>query len=400
MRCKVIEHPVEVAGFRFGWASAGIKPSRRPDCGLIVADRPAAAGAVFTTNRFAAAPVEVGRERVGKGRLQALFVNSGNANACTGAVGIRDAARTSRMVAAELGIAPDLVAPLSTGVIGVSLPMGRIERGVRESVRSARAGGIWKFARAIRTTDAFSKVAAQSIRLGGETVTVAGVAKGAGMISPDMATLLVFVLTDARLSSAGARWLAREVAAGSFNQLTVDGDTSTNDSLYVLASGRRGPALGRSGQDLSRLRDAAVAIGERLARWVALDGEGATRAVRIEVTGAATVADARRVADAVGGSTLVKAALHGSDPNWGRIACAVGYSGARFEPGRVTIAVEDVVVFRRGVGVAGARTKARRRMAAEEFSIRIGLGAGRGVARVITSDLSPAYVRFNSAYTT
>lgn len=304
------------------------------------------------------------------------------------------------MVAAELGIAPGLVAPLSTGVIGVPLPMGRIERGVRESVRSARAGGIWKFARAIRTTDAFSKVAAQRIRLGGETVTVAGVAKGAGMISPDMATLLVFILTDARLSSDRARWLAREVAAGSFNQLTVDGDTSTNDSLYVLASGRRGPALGRSGRELTRLRDAAVAIGERLARWVALDGEGATRAVRIEVTGAATVADARRVADAVGGSTLVKAALHGSDPNWGRIACAVGYSGARFEPGRVTIAVEDVVVFRRGVGVAGARTKARRRMAAEEFSIRIGLGAGRGMARVITADLSPAYVRFNSAYTT
>jgi glutamate N-acetyltransferase/amino-acid N-acetyltransferase len=400
LRCKVIEHPVEVAGFRFGWASAGIKPSRRPDCGLIVTEQPAAAGAVFTTNRFAAAPVELGRERVGKGRLQALFINSGNANACTGAVGVRDAARTSRMVAAELGIAPGLVAPLSTGVIGVPLPMGRIERGVRESARSARAGGIWKFARAIRTTDAFSKVAAQRIRLGGETVTVAGVAKGAGMISPDMATLLVFVLTDARLSSARARWLAREVAAGSFNQLTVDGDTSTNDSLYVLASGCRGPALGRSGQDLSRLRDAAVAIGERLARWVALDGEGATRAVRIEVTGAATMADARRVADAVGGSTLVKAALHGSDPNWGRIACAVGYSGARFEPGRVTIAVEDVVVFRRGVGVAGARTKARRRMAAEEFSIRIGLGAGRGMARVITSDLSPAYVRFNSAYTT
>ena len=303
-------------------------------------------------------------------------------------------------MATELGISADLVAPLSTGVIGVPLPMGRIERGIRESVRSARPGRIWKFARAIRTTDAFSKVASQRIRIGGETVTIAGVAKGAGMIAPDMATLLVFVLTDARLSPDRARWMAREVAAGSFNQLTVDGDTSTNDSLYVLASGRKGPALGRAGRDLSKLRDAAVSVGERLARWVALDGEGATRAVRVEVTGAATVADARRVADAVGGSTLVKAALHGSDPNWGRIACAVGYSGARFDPARVTIAIEDVVVFRRGVGVPGARTKARRRMAAEEFRLHIALGAGRGSARVITSDLSPAYVRFNSAYTT
>lgn len=399
MRRVVRELPIEVAGFRFGAAACGIKPSRRPDCGLIVAEEPAAAGAVFTRNRFAAAPVEIGRERLRAGRLQALFVNSGNANACTGRRGLADARRICGLLGREMGVPPGLVAPLSTGVIGVPLPMPKLGRGVVAAVRSARTDGVWRFANAIRTTDAFSKVTTEVVRVGGRRVRVVGIAKGAGMIAPDMATLLVFVLTDARLSPAQARWLAAQVAGGSFNDLTVDGDTSTNDSLYVLASGRAGHGPVRRSQ-LGGLRDAAVSVGDQLARMVALDGEGATKAVELTVSGARSAADARQVAEAVSRSLLVKTAFHGADPNWGRIACAVGYSRARFEPSRVSIWIDDVQVFRRGAGVAGAAARARRKMLREEFSVRISLGTGLGRARRITSDLSPAYVRFNSAYTT
>ncbi len=399
MRRVVRETPIEVAGFRFGAASAGIKPSRKSDCGLIVADEPATVGAVFTRNRFAAAPVLVGRERVRGGRLQALFVNSGNANACTGGQGLADARRTCRVVGQELGLAPDLVAPLSTGVIGVPLPMARLERGVAATVKNASARGLWRFARAIRTTDAFSKVATETVRVGGRQVTVVGVAKGAGMIAPDMATLLVTILTDAALSPAQARWLAREVAGGSFNELSVDGDSSTNDSLYVLASGAAGNSIAQGRGPLGPLRRAAVQIGDRLARMVAIDGEGATKAVSIEVSGAASASAARRVAETVSRSLLVKTAFHGADPNWGRIACAVGYSGVAFEPSAVSIWIDDVAVFRRGGGCGGVAARARRRMMREEFSVRIKIGTGTGRARMITSDLSPAYVRFNSAYT-
>ncbi len=396
----VRETPIRVAGFRFGASACGIKPSRRADCAVVVADEPAAVGAVFTRNAFAAAPVRVGQERVADGRLQALVVNSGNANACTGARGLADARRSCRIMAEHVGIGHELVAPLSTGVIGQPLPMARLERGIARAVRDATPGGAWRFARAIRTTDAFSKVVHERVRVGARRATVLGIAKGAGMIAPDMATLLVFLFTDAALSPAQARWLAREVGRGSFNELSVDGDTSTNDSLYVLASGRAGNRVARSRDALDGLRRTAVGVGERLARMVALDGEGATKAVEIDVTGAASVAAARRVAETLSRSLLVKTAFHGADPNWGRIACAVGYSGVAFEPRKVSIAIDDVVVFRGGSGVAGARARARRRMMRDEFCVRVRLGSGPGRARMITSDLSPAYVRFNSAYTT
>lgn len=400
MKRKVRETPVEVPGFRFGGAACGIKPSRRSDCGVIVADQPVTAAAVFTRNRFAAAPVVVGRERIAAGSLQAVVVNSGNANACTGKQGLADAERSCRIAAGQLGIRPDQVAPLSTGVIGVPLPMAKLERGIRAALTGASERGLWRFARAIRTTDAFSKVAVRRLRFAGKSVTVAGVAKGAGMIAPDMATLLVFVLTDAKLSGAQARTLAREVARGSFNELSVDGDTSTNDSLYVLASGAAANAAVRGAKAFDPLVGAAVEVGDELSRMVAIDGEGATKAVSIEVTGATSDSAARRVVETIGRSLLVKTAFHGADPNWGRIACAAGYSGVGFDPAKVSIAIEDVVVFRRGAGVSGTAARARRRMLRDEFSVRVKLGGGKGRARMITSDLSPAYVRFNSAYTT
>lgn len=401
MKRDVAERPIVVPGFRFGGVACGVKKSGAPDCAVVIADAPAAAGAVFTRNAFCAAPVVVGRERIRAGKLQAVVANSGNANACTGARGLADARRMCAATASALGIDAKLVAPSSTGIIGVELPMKKLEDGIARAVADASEEGLWRFARAIMTTDAYPKVASATARIGGKKVTVAGIGKGAGMIAPDMATLLVYIVTDAAVDGRTAAWLAREVAARPFNELTVDGDTSTNDTLYLLASGAAGNA--RITGDGSARRALARAVGEvagEIARLVALDGEGATRAVTIDVRGAGSDRDATRVARAVGRSQLVKTAFFGVDPNWGRIACAIGYSGADIDPAKVSIRIGDVEVFRRGAGVAAAREQARAVMAEPEFTVSIVLGRGPGRARLLTSDLSKDYVDLNSAYST
>jgi len=397
----VVEREILVPGFRFAGVSCGIKKSGAPDCALLIADQPAAAGAVFTRNRFSAAPVVLGRERVRRGKLQALVVNSGNANACTGAQGMADAEHACAVTAGALGIDPGLVAASSTGIIGVPLPMSKLTVGIEQAVAAARHDGLWRFARAIMTTDAFPKVASATVPVGRRRVTVAGIGKGAGMIAPDMATLLVFLVTDAALDRRTAAWLAREVGARPFNELTVDGDTSTNDSLFLLASGAAGNAVITGDGPARRALARAVAeVAGEIARLVAVDGEGATRVVTVEVRGAATDRDATRVARAVGRSQLVKTAFFGVDPNWGRIACAVGYSGVAVDPARVSIKIGDVEVFRAGAGVSDAKEPARRVMGQLEFTVRIAVGKGRGKARVMTTDLSKDYVELNSAYST
>ena len=401
MKRDVVEREILVPGFRFGGVVAGVKKSGLPDCGIVVADRPAAAGAVFTRNTFCAAPVTVGRERVKDGKLQAVIVNSGNANACTGKQGLADARGMCATAAKALGIAPTLVAPSSTGMIGVELPMDRLGPGIERAVADATPDGLWRFARAIMTTDAFPKVATAKARVGGKTVTVAGIGKGAGMISPNMATLLVYVVTDAAVDRRSAAWLAREVAARPFNELTVDGDSSTNDTLFLLASGAAGnTTITGDGAARKALARAVGEVAGEIARLVALDGEGATKAVQILVRGAASDRDAERIVRAVGSSQLVKTAFFGCDPNWGRIACAVGYSGVTVDPAKVSIRIGDVEVFRRGAGVAPAREKARAVMADPEFDVTIVVGRGKGTARLLSSDLSKDYVDLNSAYST
>ncbi|HEY8518017.1 MAG TPA: bifunctional glutamate N-acetyltransferase/amino-acid acetyltransferase ArgJ [Candidatus Binatia bacterium] len=401
MKIDVVERPILVPGFRFGGVACGIKKSGAPDCAVLIADRPAAAGAVFTRNRFCAAPVLVGRERVRRGKLQALVVNSGNANACTGKQGLADAERACAAVAEALSISPTLVAPASTGIIGVPLPMDRLEDGIARAVAEASSDGLWRFARAIMTTDAFPKVASESVTIGRRRVTVAGIGKGAGMIAPDMATLLVFIVTDAAVDAATARWLAREVGARPFNELTVDGDTSTNDTLYLLASGAAGnPVVTGDGAVRRALARAVDAVAGEIARLVACDGEGTTKVVTIHVQGARSEADAVRVARTVGRSQLVKTAFFGADPNWGRIACAIGYSGVAVDPQKVSIRIGGVEVFRRGGGIASAAEAARAVMQRPEFDVTIRLGQGRAQARLRTSDLSHDYVELNSAYST
>ena len=366
-----------------------------------MADRPATVGAAFTRNSFRAAPVDVASERVRRGRLQAIVVNSGNANACTGRRGLADARRSCAIAARSLGIDEKLVAPASTGIIGVPLPMGAVSAGVDVAATSLDADGLGRFARAIMTSDAYPKIAHTKLSLGRRRVTVAAVAKGAGMICPDMATLLVFFFTDAVLGVREARSLARRICDRSLNALSVDGDTSTNDSLFLLASGDAGnSAPAPASSALRSLEKAVDDLGWQIARLVAADGEGSTKLVTIEVSGAPSVEAARRVARTVGNSSLVKTAFFGSDPNWGRIACAVGYSGVPVEPERVSIRIGDAFVFRRGEGVGAGREKARIAMKRPEFAVRIDLGRGAAQARYVTGDLSTDYVRFNSAYST
>ena len=401
MKKKVDERGVRVPGFRFGAASCGIKKSGLADLALAMADRPATVGAAFTRNSFRAAPVDMASERVRRGRLQAIVVNSGNANACTGRRGLADARRSCAIAARSLGIDEKLVAPASTGIIGVPLPMGAVSAGVDVAATSLDADGLGRFARAIMTSDAYPKIAHTKLSLGRRRVTVAAVAKGAGMICPDMATLLVFFFTDAVLGVREARSLARRICDRSLNALSVDGDTSTNDSLFLLASGDAGnSAPAPASSALRSLEKAVDDLGWQIARLVAADGEGSTKLVTIEVSGAPSVEAARRVARTVGNSSLVKTAFFGSDPNWGRIACAVGYSGVPVEPERVSIRIGDAFVFRRGEGVGAGREKARIAMKRPEFAVRIDLGRGAAQARYVTGDLSTDYVRFNSAYST
>jgi glutamate N-acetyltransferase/amino-acid N-acetyltransferase len=402
VRLEIRERPLAVGGFRFAGVACGIKPSGRRDLALIHSETPATVAGLFTRNLVRAAPVVLAEQHVRDGRAQTVLINSGNANACTGAAGARVATAACRQTAIALGVPATSVIPCSTGKIGVPLPPVSMVRGVAHAVRKLSPDGLWRAARAMMTTDAFPKVASRTLRVGGRPVTIAGLAKGAGMIAPDLATLLVCVCTDARVPAAALRAWLGEAVAGSFNAITVDGDTSTNDTVLVLANGAAGNrALTRTSPAGRRFGAALAAVLRELADYVVADGEGATRRVRIVVRGATSDRAARQVARSIAGSLLVKTALYGGDPNWGRIVCAAGYAGVPVALERMTVRIGDVVVLRRGAPVAGVEPKAAKVMRARAFTVALDLGArGRGQAAITTSDLSPAYVRFNSAYST
>jgi glutamate N-acetyltransferase/amino-acid N-acetyltransferase len=403
MRVEVRERPLAVPGFRFAGVACGIKPSGRPDLALIVSDRPATVAGAFTRNRVRAVAVELAARNARAGRARAVLINSGNANACTGAAGERVARAACRQAAIALRVAVREVLPCSTGKIGVPLPAVPMARGVAKAVAALRPDGLWRAARAMMTTDAFPKVAVRRVRLGGRTVTIAGLAKGAGMIAPDMATLLVCVLTDARVPAPALRRFVRDAIAGSFNAITVDGDTSTNDTVLVLANGAAGNRpLGAGSAGGRRFGGALAEVMRDLADYVVADGEGATKRVRVRVHGARSERAARRVARSIAGSLLVKTALYGGDPNWGRIACAAGYAGVPLALARMSITIAGVPVLRRGTPASErAIRRAAGAMRTPAFTIAVDLGSGRRAeATVTTSDLSPAYVRFNSAYST
>jgi len=393
---------LRIPGFRACGVRAGIK-ARGLDLALLVSDAPAAVAGVFTRSSVVGAPVELCRRRVRSGFSRGVVVNSGCSNVATGERGRRDAAAMARRAALAVGAAPAEMLVASTGVIGKPLPMARIGRGIAAAAAGLSGFGLARAAEAIRTTDTFSKLAHTTCRLGGRRVTIAGIAKGSGMIEPDMGTLLAFLLTDAAASPVYLRGALRRAADASFNRVTVDGETSTSDTLLLFASGVAGNTTLRSPQG----RDARVfeaALGEvaiSLAREVARDGEGATRLVTVVVRQARTPAEAERAARRIANSLLVKTALFGGDANWGRILQTLGAGRIRLALVRTQVKLAGVVVFRRGTSTGpAARSRASRALRAKEIEVEVRLGVGRAQAQVWTCDLSYDYVRINADYTT
>ncbi|WP_075097973.1 bifunctional glutamate N-acetyltransferase/amino-acid acetyltransferase ArgJ [Sandaracinus amylolyticus] len=387
-----------VPGFRLAGISAGIKANGRPDLALIVADEPVSVAGVFTKNRVQAAPVRVAKERAKAGKARAVLVNSGNANACTGKAGLDATKRTTEAVAERLGISAKAVLPASTGVIGAVLPAETIVRGSDRLIEALSSEGGADFARAIMTTDQWPKVACAQIRIGRETATVLGIAKGAGMIHPDMATTLGFVITDAGASPALLRKLLKAAIDPTFNAVSVDGDTSTNDTVLLMASGKAGTVRAGS-KEAATLQAALTEVLGALAKSIVRDGEGARHVARIEVEGLANDRAARAVARTIATSPLVKTALHGRDANWGRILAAAGRAGVVFDPDRAEIRIGDETIVRGGMPVGkDAEARAATILQAAEYTIRVTLGKGRGRAHYLTCDLGPDYVAVNANY--
>ena len=392
-----------VKGFRFAGVHGGVKAGDVLDMGLIAADQPATAAGVFTENRVRAAPVKISERRLRSGFCQAVLVNSGNANACTGAQGRRAALALSKATAGALRVPQSLVVPASTGVIGVQLPEDRMLAAVPTLVEDLSEAGATRFARAIMTTDQGPKVARAEIKVGRTKCRILGVAKGAGMIHPNMATTLAFVTTDVSIHRATLAKILRRATEDTFNRATVDGDTSTNDSIYLLASGAAsGRPILEKGVAGRRFVGALTEVLESLAKKIVADGEGAEHLVRIETRGARTDADAVQIARTIACSQLVKTALHGCDPNWGRILAAAGRSGARFNPDHVSMKIGGVAIFERGTPVMTPKTEAKAAavMKRPEYTITLTVGRGRGLGHYWTCDLGHEYVRINADYRT
>ncbi len=392
---------IRVPGFKFAGVACGIKKSKKKDLALIFSERPATAAALFTTNRVKAAPVLVGMRRMRRGIIRAVIANSGNANACTGARGIRDAGAMCREAGIRLGINPRLVLPSSTGVIGVPLPMEKITSGIEKAAAVLSADSFSQAAEAILTTDRFAKAASTSFRVNSKKVVLAGMVKGAGMIAPNMATMLAYILTDAAVEAGTLRAVLKLAAEETFHCVTVDGDMSTNDTVLFLANGAAGNAPIRRGSRAERrLAEAARKVMKELAIKLVEDGEGATKVVEIFVVGARSVAAAKKVAFTVANSNLVKTAFFGSDPNFGRIMAAIGYAGVPIRPGRINVSFDGVTVVKNGIGVPSREKAAARILKRPLFRLKIHLHQGKASAFVWTSDLSHEYVRINSAYKT
>ena len=391
-------------GFRAAGVPARIKYEGRNDVALIVSDAPCAAAAMFTTNAVAAAPVVYDRAAVKGGRVQAILANSGCANACTGEDGLRDAELSALTTAGELGIDSGHVLVASTGVIGRRLPVDRLLAGMKAAAakleRSEAAGLAAE--RAVMTTDTKPKEAAVQTKIGGRTVTVGGMCKGSGMIEPNMATMLGFITTDAAVTPAMLRRALRLAVDVTFNHVVVDGDESTNDSVFLLASGAAGNAcIDKAGPDFDAFVEALTAVGESLARQMAADGEGATKFVEVCVRGAKTRRDAERAARAIAKSPLAKTSWFGKDPNWGRVLAAAGYSGAAVDDRRAEVFYGRTWAYRMGrVADAAQLAKLEKEMAGASLKVTVDLHLGDFAATIYTCDFSLDYVHINADYTT
>ncbi|HIJ80087.1 MAG TPA: bifunctional glutamate N-acetyltransferase/amino-acid acetyltransferase ArgJ [Desulfuromonadales bacterium] len=393
---------MDIKGFQFSTVEAAIKKPGRKDLALIFSEVPATSCAVFTTSSVKAAPVLLSAEHISSGTAQALIVNSGNANACTGEAGMAAARETAQLVAVGLGIDEKSVQVSSTGVIGVPLPMERMRAAIPGLIAERSLGTLEDIARAIMTTDTFPKLEVRSCTAGGVSYTLAGVAKGAGMIMPNMATMLSFIVTDAAVESTFLQQAFRNAAENSFNSITIDGDTSTNDTCLIMANGKAGNSeiIAESADGeifVAALNDVLLSLAKQIVR----DGEGATKFVEVRVNGAVNDADARRVAQAIANSSLVKTAFFGQDANWGRIFAAVGYSGAEVDQALLSLHFDDVCMARNGIFAGGdAEVRGTEVLKRKEFTVVVDLGVGAGSATVYTTDLSHEYVSINADYRT
>jgi len=388
-------------GFRAAGQYVGIKAEGRGlDLALIVSDTPATAAAVFTTNKAQAAPVTVSKAHLSasKGMARAIIVNSGCANACTGAVGLQDAREMGTLTASLVGCPADQVLVASTGVIGVNLKMEKIRAGLPGAFAALAADQGPAAARAIMTTDPFPKEAAARVSMGGATITVGGMAKGSGMIEPMMATMLGFITTDAAVPLPLLERALREVVDETFNAITVDGECSTNDCVMILANGASGVSIDEV--SYATFADALRAVCLPLAIGIVRGGEGATKLVTVNVTGAATAAEARRCAKAIANSPLVKTAIHGGDPNWGRLIAVAGRAGVEFELERAEVTIGPIVLFKDGRPYDDAAPEAASYLKNDELTVSVYLGAGSASSTVWTCDLSAEYVKINAEYRT
>jgi len=388
-------------GFRFASGTAGLKASGKPDLALALADAGATAAALFTRNRVVAAPVVVGREHLKKtnGRMRAVLVNSGNANCATGPTGLATCKQVCRALADALGTPAAQVFPSSTGIIGVPLPGEKLIAALPALIAGAGEGepALRGFAQAIMTTDTRAKLAFARCRIAGRQVALAGVAKGAGMIHPDMATMLAYIFTDVAALPGELRRALRAAAGETFNCLSVDGDTSTNDTVLLLASGASGARLAAGRKAfVAALLDLCRSLAEQLIA----DGEGVQHVVRLRVEQGRTTTEARQVARTIATSALVKTAFAGADPNWGRILAAAGRSGVALDPARVTIRFGDIAVFARGRALPFDRAAAHRHLAQPAYHVTVSLGRGRAAVTYLTGDLTAEYVHINADYST
>jgi glutamate N-acetyltransferase/amino-acid N-acetyltransferase len=402
---EVVEGSLASArGFRGAAIAAGIKKTRGElDLALILCDAPATTAAgLFTTNLVLAAPVLLSRQNLAEshGRCRAVLVNSGNANACTGRKGMQTARESARAAAKLLSLQPAQVLVASTGVIGVPLELGLVTNQLPSLVESLSIENASAVARAIMTTDTFPKSCVVRSEVGGKPVFLAGVAKGAGMIHPRMATLLSFLTTDALIGPHTLQNLLRAAVQVSFNRITVDGDTSTNDTVVALASGVSAVGVRPGNTSWAWFLEGLAQLCQTLAKMIARDGEGAKKLVIVEVQGARKPSDAERVARAIANSPLVKTAIAGSDPNWGRIICAAGYSGALFDPNKVDIRVNDLLLCQDGVDAGFDEASARKELDGKEMTLRLDLHQGRASAHIWTCDLTHDYITINASYRT
>ena len=394
-------HPV--AGVRIGVAEAGVRKANRKDLTVFLLDEGASVGGVFTSNRFCAAPVQICRERLDAGAaVRAIVVNTGNANAGTGEDGLARARQTCEALAAQLGLQPDQVLPFSTGVIMEPLPVDRIVAGLPAAIADAQPAHWARAAEGIMTTDTVPKAASAKAMVGGVEVTITGISKGAGMIRPNMATMLGFLATDAKVDQAVMKQLAFELAEGSFNRVTIDGDTSTNDSFIVIATNKaaNAPVTALDSVDGQALKAAMLGVARQLAQAIVRDGEGATKFITVQVEGGKTTAECRQVAYAIAHSPLVKTAFFASDPNLGRILAAVGYAGIDdLDQTKIDLYLDDVhVAVNGGRNPSYREEDGQRVMKQAEITVRVNLGRGSASDTVWTCDLSHDYVSINADY--